>query len=45
MYVHPFAAGVICTIFVEVILFIGMVIYFNGRRKPEKKKDANSTQK
>lgn len=36
MYIHPFLAGVLVTIFVEVAVIIAAAIYANNKDKEDK---------
>ena len=33
MYINPFVAGVLATIFVEVVLLVGIAIFSNNDKK------------
>ncbi len=35
MYINPFLAGILSTLWVETALFIGVVLYFNNKKNKE----------
>lgn len=33
MYINPFAAGILATVLVEVVAFLGFIIFYSRKKK------------